>query len=1331
VTVPHTQHIFGRRYAVALNHAAGTVARRAFFLLLAVLFTVGHASSQTFKNPVLISTSSDPVSIAEADLNGDGKADLVYLDGSGPYVVHSLIGNGDGTFKFGQDITLPQSMGGTITIADVNNDGKPDVMIGGSQVMGKIGVFLGKGDGTFQPLIVSQFAASGSSFASLGYQFGVADFNADGAMDLAVSDALNSVVYVLLGNNTGSFTLKGALIGSNAPQKILTGDFNSDGHADIVVLGALSADATVYLGKGDGTFQTGVSYPGPNHITSIFLEDMDGDGHPDLVTSGFNNTISILHGNSDGTFAAASSGGTSNGGPGTVLVAVFDFNSDGILDLATAGNNGISILLGKGNLDFSAPVPYSGSPTPTPAVISDFNGDGHEDFAEVAPGGIALVFGAVAGTLASADVYDLGQGLDSVFIADFNGDTISDIAVNASQMAPLILLGQGKGKFSVGSNIGAGTGTAPISSMFGGDFNGDGKPDLLITGSGVAGTVFFGNGTGGFASPVDLNVPSTPTFGKAVVGDFNKDGKSDIAAIEYESLDILLGQSNNSFKVSVNNYALISGALAAADFNKDGKLDLVISQGGPNPLQVWLGNGDGTFKIGQQLAAVNLPDAVVTADLDGDGNIDIIADLGFFNLLQVFYGNGDGTFRDAVNVPIDRGYYQIALADMDGDGKPDFVLSDSQVLAVIRNLGNRTFGSEQHFLAGSIANFAVQDISGDGLPDIIVANGNGPISNGFNASTVTVLINQGAAKTVSGTLSVAPEPSPYAASFSINLAMAAVGSTSLTPTGTVAISIDDIPVATIPVNGLPLTYSDANTPPLPVGPHTVVATYSGDKNFLAGSFAVQHQVVPVLYASTTTLSTSLNSAAASQTVRFKATVTSPGLSANAPNPLPGEVVFRDGTTNLGTAPLNASGVAIFDTALLAAGSHSVTASYLGSAGTFQEIASFAPSTSAAVTVVVSASATTTTLTALPTSAQSGAIVSLTAVVASATGIPTGTVSFLDGTTPLGTQPLDAKGSAVFSATFASAATHVISASYLANGSFAASKSASVSVTVINSGNADQTSTRLNSSPDSLHAGSIVLSAAVAAKKGVPSGQVTFKDGSANLGVANLDGAGLAAYSVSMADTGLHYFTAFYSGNTTLQPSISPALLERSPLTTADFSLNLSATTIAIDQGASASVAASVTGINGFTGAVSLSCSVENSSMPCQLAPATLPKGFGTTFLSINAVPNRLSITGTMNGPRNLSGIGLTSAVVSLLGMMLLLFKRNRSRLTYASVCVFWAFSLLGCASAPSPSSASITPVGTYVVTVNATSANSGSMKAHSAQLRVEIQSKSMEQKAAR
>src|SRR6202035_5221306 len=106
-----------------------------------------------------------------------------------------------------------------------------------------------------------------------------------------------------------------------------------------------------------------------------------------------------------------------------------------------------------------------------------------------------------------------------------------------------------------------------------------------------------------------------------------------------------------------------------------------------------------------------------------------------------------------------------------------------------------------------------------------------------------------------------------------------------------------------------------------VGVHTLEATYSGDKNHIAATFTDQHEIVPILYPTTTTLTATPATAAASSTVRFTATVTSPGQNANAPNPLSGTVVFRDGSTNLGTAQVGNGGVAIFDTALLSTGTH--------------------------------------------------------------------------------------------------------------------------------------------------------------------------------------------------------------------------------------------------------------------------------------------------------------------------------------------------------------------------------------------------------------------------
>lgn len=1295
--------------------------RGLFVLMIAGLLAAASLAAQNFKNPRMISTSSDPSTISQGDFNGDGKTDLAYLDGGAPRGLHILLGNGDGTFQHGQDIQLPSGIGGTITVADVNKDGKPDIVLGGGGPQGQIGVLLGKGDGTFQAPIVSQFPPGGPSYAEINSVIGVADFNGDGAVDLAAADAQNNVVYTLLGDSTGSFTLKATLPSGSASTTVFTGDFNGDGHQDFIVQSVLGAGVTVFLGKGDGTFQTGVSYTGPHNITSVLLADMDGDGHPDLVVSGFGNTIDILHGNSDGTFATSSSGGTSYGGPGTTLLAISDFNADGILDIATASDNGISILLGKADLSYAFPVPYSGSPTPNSAVMADFNGDGYKDFAEIAPGGIALTFGAADGTLQSTDLYDLGEGqqLDAVAIADFNGDHVQDIAVNVAAPTPVILLGKGGGKFNV-PVVSPGKGNSPATFLATGDFNGDGKADLLLTGVGVgsSGTVLFGNGNGTFGSPLMLSTPSMSDYGRVALGDFNHDGTTDIVSLDYEELDVLLGQKNETFTVKPYSYFFLasSNGSAAADFNGDGKLDLVVSQDEANTLQILTGNGDGTFQLGRQLAAASLPQAIVAGDFDGDGKIDIVACFGFQNLLQIFYGNGDGTFQDAVNMPLQRGYTQMAVADMDGDGKPDLIFTDGSVISIIRNTGNRTFGPEEHFLAGVIAGFAVKDLSGDGLPDIVVANGNS--GNGSSPTTVTVLINQGAAHTITGQLTATPEPVNYGQPFTISLAIAAEGVGLPAPTGSVAISIDDAPIATIPVTGLNLSYADANHPSLPTGTHTIVAAYSGDTNFLASTFTISLQIVPDTYPTTTTLVGTPTTVLTGQTVRFTAAVTSPDANINYPNGIVGAVVFRDGTTNLGTSRLNSGSIAIFDTALLSTGMHSVTASYLGYTAVAQQTGSFAPSSSTAVSVTVNANPTSTSLTALPSSTQTGSVVSLTAIVTSSKGAPEGAVTFFDGTLPLSAQPLDGTGTAVSNVTFASAGTHTLTASYQANGNFAASTSSPFSVTVSSGAQAIRSSTQLTAMQSSQLVDGITLTATVTSQRSAPTGNIVFMDGAARLGEASLNSKGVTTYPTQLTAPGLHYLRALYSGNSQLGPSVSPALLEQAPLNSPDFSLSLSTASITVRQGQTASIAATVSPINGFKTAVTLSCGSEMPNMSCSFEPGSAPDGLGTSVMVINTAQRLASFS--FRSPKQIASRRALWGAALFCFVVLLMLRPPRRRLSLSFACFLLVASAVGCGAPVGSTVEALTPAGRYVITVTATAPKTTAPVTHSVPVQITV-----------
>jgi hypothetical protein len=297
------------------------VSRPRYVLLLLTFALVSGrpAAAESFKSATMLPISGGVDYVLTADLNGDGKLDLVFVPPPSP-VPRSpqvLLGNGDGTFGAPQAVQMPSGNFGRFEVGDVNKDGKPDlIVVANNGLQSNIAVLLGNGDGTFQPGVVSAGPTSNTDFPFLFPQMGIADFNEDGAVDIVIADNANDTISLLLGDNHGHFTLQSTWQDGNNPTDIHVADLNGDGHMDFVARGQLAADVVVYLGKGDGTFQPPVTYTGPNFIGAVVLKDMDRDGHLDMVVSGFFNTVSILLGRGDGTFSNTSAGGSTYGGAG-------------------------------------------------------------------------------------------------------------------------------------------------------------------------------------------------------------------------------------------------------------------------------------------------------------------------------------------------------------------------------------------------------------------------------------------------------------------------------------------------------------------------------------------------------------------------------------------------------------------------------------------------------------------------------------------------------------------------------------------------------------------------------------------------------------------------------------------------------------------------------------------------------------------------------------------------------------------------------------------------------------------------------------------------------
>ncbi len=672
---------------------------------------------------------------------------LIVRDSITSQVGFKLDGNGDGTAggNWVRDFAVRPSswlfdgapsypVGGNspldVAIADMNEDGIPDLVSGITVGPGtdSINILLGDGSGGYhapQTYSTSYYPAS----------IVVADFNRDGHQDVAAY--CTGYVEIMLGDgngnlaNTATIAVDGAADGS---QQIAAADFDCDGNLDVAITMGVRDGIGVLRGDGQGNFSGAQYYAtGGRYPYAIAVLDVNGDGRPDIATNNVNSSLVSVLLNAGSGFAPVDLYATVPGNA-TWGLAAGDFNNDGRTDLVAVADGGVGLLTNNGRGGFN-PIAvivgdtsiYNGA-----AAAADLNHDGNLDLLIASPNGIVTVRqGDGRGSFGAPEAHVAGSFSRAIAVGDLNGDGVPDAAVTNNEDSCLrVLLGDGTGNFATAASYTL-TDAQDLSNAVAKDLNGDGRCDLaVITSRGIA--VAMSNSQGGF----DMNVLGTAGTDLAA-GDVNGDGRMDLVAVHrwFNTVKILLGDGRGGF-ADPTTFAVPTDYIeraVVADVNNDRKVD-VVTANRDGSISVLLGDGQGGFAaaIASPSGLAN-PRQIALADFDGDGNLDA-ALIGFdsANSTAVVFGDGAGRFAAPMILTPDGSRPEsITIGDFNKDGRQDIVVVSYSISSAVlfQNLGSRQFSNPTAFQDWAYPTTSVSgDFNGDGFDDLALNNSPASVS---------------------------------------------------------------------------------------------------------------------------------------------------------------------------------------------------------------------------------------------------------------------------------------------------------------------------------------------------------------------------------------------------------------------------------------------------------------------------------------------------------------------------------------------------------------------------------------------------------------------------
>lgn len=679
-------------------------------------------------------------------------------------------------FTSSSDNIIPTGSGArSVAVKDFNGDQIPDVVVTNFNT-GTVSFLAGRGERSFRPPeTVAQFS---QPFIVMSE-----DFNNDGHYDLAVSAAAAPLA-ILLGDGTGKFESSGTYPDFEQATILKSADFNKDGKADIIGYRPLGSAISVMFGDGTGKFGITRDIHQSEDIRDIIVTDFTSDNVPDIAfidglklhittvdgTGSFTdnemmsvNSVYFINGDFNGDnnqdifiendklYLGDGAGGFTSQFSVPQLIhegsmVVGYFNDDEILDVAGSDSFGVvRILFGTSATSFNASTNYSAGGTPMDVVAKDMDDDGRMDF--IFPefdvnGGVLVLYNEIQ-TFSSTESFQVYMDGFGLFADDFNSDGKKDVITADATREEISVLVNSTNGFQKVTTSGL---TFTFGSKAIGDYNGDGKLDLAghsIFNGDV--TLIYGDGDGTFTNgPV-----FTYNAGDLTGADFNNDGNNDLAITLKSTnfIGIRLSNGAGGFTSVDKSAGVFATTIRTGDFNGDAKLDIICLADGDNKVVVFPGNGNGTFGNAINMSTgIAMQSAIYPVDLNNDGKSDLVTgDPEDTNGFRTFINTGSA-FNLTSTIDIDQWINGFAFGDFDGDGFNDLAFGsrNERSVSIYRGKGNGTLYPPVLFATGSTDGLVATDLDNDGTTDLV--------AGGSIIQMITVLRNNTAGITTSGAI---------------------------------------------------------------------------------------------------------------------------------------------------------------------------------------------------------------------------------------------------------------------------------------------------------------------------------------------------------------------------------------------------------------------------------------------------------------------------------------------------------------------------------------------------------------------------------------------------